>query len=632
MYLTRNGLFAIMVLYIGFSRLLAQPVQPCIFTNDTVGCAPFTVNMINCTNSKTGIRYNFIDNLVDNYFDNTIHTYQQPGNYTIRQIITVSVSQGSNSAVKKDYIRVKGRPTPQFNLVPCEDFKVKVVIIDTNYQQFTIDFGDGNIAIIKQNESVIHQFTDSGVKTIKVDALYVPGGCGTSTTKSVETFDKLVQPTILGLISTLNPSLGVNLLFANLTNTSNYVVGAKPVTSTNFVSIDTLINQSGEKSNFYVNNRLDEEVFCYQLANVDGCGNSLKADHVPCSILLEAKSENNQITLNWKLGNGDLTDKIEVFRNGIKIKEFIGGLDTAFIDTTVQCGKKYCYKINQINSKGTVSKDTCLDAISTKVPGQVVNSNATVNDSNIKLSWQANTDNTLKEYRIFKSTNNQPFALVNKQLQTEYIDKQVGFSNTTLCYQVDYVDSCGKESIISNVICPSLLSYQYEPNGDIKLEWTNYSSDYPLATNAYKLVRVDQNLNPIKEIYFGANTIFIDNEKDTINQIKRYIVMVYTANQSNPISYSNPIEINQGGTLYFPNAFTPNGDGLNDVFLPKGRFVKSYKIGVYGRWGDLIFTSNEVNKGWDGQGFPAGIYQYVVSFEDFLGNKKTQKGFITILE
>lgn len=54
--------------------------------------------------------------------------------------------------------------------------------------------------------------------------------------------------------------------------------------------------------------------------------------------------------------------------------------------------------------------------------------------------------------------------------------------------------------------------------------------------------------------------------------------------------------------LYIPNAFSPNGDGLNDVFQPKGMGFKmdSYELLIYDRWGNLIFKSNDVNKGWDG--------------------------------
>ncbi|MDX1684917.1 MAG: gliding motility-associated C-terminal domain-containing protein [Saprospiraceae bacterium] len=55
-------------------------------------------------------------------------------------------------------------------------------------------------------------------------------------------------------------------------------------------------------------------------------------------------------------------------------------------------------------------------------------------------------------------------------------------------------------------------------------------------------------------------------------------------------------------SLYFPNAFTPNGDGQNDLFKPVGSpdGLKAYNLEIYNRYGELIFKSTEVSDGWDG--------------------------------
>lgn len=70
-------------------------------------------------------------------------------------------------------------------------------------------------------------------------------------------------------------------------------------------------------------------------------------------------------------------------------------------------------------------------------------------------------------------------------------------------------------------------------------------------------------------------------------------------------------------TLYVPNAFTPNGDGLNDYFLPIGEFnLDSYEFMVFDRWGTLIFSTTKVNHGWDGKFkgeiLENGVYSYLV--------------------
>jgi len=52
--------------------------------------------------------------------------------------------------------------------------------------------------------------------------------------------------------------------------------------------------------------------------------------------------------------------------------------------------------------------------------------------------------------------------------------------------------------------------------------------------------------------------------------------------------------------IFVPNAFSPNGDGLNDVFRPRGDIIESMILVVYDRWGNKIFEGTDVDAGWDG--------------------------------
>ncbi|HRD40555.1 MAG TPA: gliding motility-associated C-terminal domain-containing protein, partial [Bacteroidia bacterium] len=51
--------------------------------------------------------------------------------------------------------------------------------------------------------------------------------------------------------------------------------------------------------------------------------------------------------------------------------------------------------------------------------------------------------------------------------------------------------------------------------------------------------------------------------------------------------------------IYIPNAFTPNGDGLNDFFQPKGFGIKDYELEIFDRWGERIFNTKVFEEGWD---------------------------------
>jgi gliding motility-associated-like protein len=84
-----------------------------------------------------------------------------------------------------------------------------------------------------------------------------------------------------------------------------------------------------------------------------------------------------------------------------------------------------------------------------------------------------------------------------------------------------------------------------------------------------------------------------------------------------------PCDINRSYELeiWWPNAFSPNGDGTNDVF--EARYDSEVKITfqmlIFNKWGEQIFSSNDITKGWDGtfkgERCPLGMYTYVISFK-----------------
>lgn len=89
-------------------------------------------------------------------------------------------------------------------------------------------------------------------------------------------------------------------------------------------------------------------------------------------------------------------------------------------------------------------------------------------------------------------------------------------------------------------------------------------------------------------------------------------------------------------SVLMPNAFSPNGDGLNDVFRPKviGYPFINY-LRIYNRWGQEVFVTYNHNIGWNGtfKGKPAetGVYYYIVSVRSLTGEEKIQKGDLTLL-
>lgn len=85
-------------------------------------------------------------------------------------------------------------------------------------------------------------------------------------------------------------------------------------------------------------------------------------------------------------------------------------------------------------------------------------------------------------------------------------------------------------------------------------------------------------------------------------------------------------------TLYVPNAFSPNADGVNDIFLPKGVQVFNYNIYIYNRWGQLIFSTNNIENGWNGNDYTTDIYFYNITYSNKENTATYQKaGNITLI-
>ena len=90
------------------------------------------------------------------------------------------------------------------------------------------------------------------------------------------------------------------------------------------------------------------------------------------------------------------------------------------------------------------------------------------------------------------------------------------------------------------------------------------------------------------------------------------------------------LTINPYYSLYVPNTFTPNSDGKNDYFQPKGVGISEYKIYIYNRWGVEVFYSDNIDLCWDGGEGVSGTYSYVINVIDKLGQFHEKLGYVLI--
>ena len=98
------------------------------------------------------------------------------------------------------------------------------------------------------------------------------------------------------------------------------------------------------------------------------------------------------------------------------------------------------------------------------------------------------------------------------------------------------------------------------------------------------------------------------------------------------------IEIKEEFTFYAPTAFSPDNDGINEVFIMSASGIKeeTFHVAVYDRWGEIIYESTNISQGWDGrvkggEKAPIGSYTWIATFRDFKKVLHERTGMVTVI-
>jgi gliding motility-associated-like protein len=114
------------------------------------------------------------------------------------------------------------------------------------------------------------------------------------------------------------------------------------------------------------------------------------------------------------------------------------------------------------------------------------------------------------------------------------------------------------------------------------------------------------------------------------------VTLIVVSNQGCIDSVTQEVYVTDYYALYVPNAFTPDGDEINDEFRATGTGIKAMSTTIYDRWGGKIFTTSEMNEGWNGRDgggnkVAKGVYIYSITATNYLGEKKQYTGHVTVV-
>lgn len=201
-------------------------------------------------------------------------------------------------------------------------------------------------------------------------------------------------------------------------------------------------------------------------------------------------------------------------------------------------------------------------------------------------------------------------------------------SNNTL---PDYVKSTKiSKTILSKI--ENIVKRENKKNSDTKTENTIANREnlpsIPMENNLNKEDSVLNNKTEITE-----NTT-VEKETATANTTETTKSPIVEEKKIEKKIDGEEEEVSLPDKLYIPTAFTPT-QSTNNVFKPAYRDLKSYDMKIYSRNGSLLFSSKDINNGWDGKikgslG-KAGTYVYIITFTNKDGKQVTQKGNFMLL-
>ncbi len=186
----------------------------------------------------------------------------------------------------------------------------------------------------------------------------------------------------------------------------------------------------------------------------------------------------------------------------------------------------------------------------------------------------------------------------------------------------------------SSMLIPNAVIVYGYPVADFQQSADEVSIFQPIVNftdNSFNAIRFEWDFGD------GSDISFIQHPVHEYTDTGTYIVrLIVTSIGGCTDTIYSIIRVEQEFTIYVPNAFTPNGDGINDFFIAQGIGWKSYEMWILDRWGLKIFHCTSTSQPWDGTYFGNGnvcqtdVYEYVIDVFDYKDQKHRVIGHVTL--
>lgn len=243
------------------------------------------------------------------------------------------------------------------------------------------------------------------------------------------------------------------------------------------------------------------------------------------------------------------------------------------------------------------------------------------NDNQIALNWTENVPWTNNSYEIYRGNSiGGTFVLIGATTSQSFLDSNLQ-NGQTYCYKVKSIGQYTDPSIVSPLEnfsqevcdspldltppCPPVLAIDNSCEDELNyLSWTNPNNNCADDVTRYRVF-----YSPISEGPFTEISVINDPNDTTLTHNDMgsiagcyYVTALDSVQYNNESEPSNVVCVDNCPIYFLPNVFTPNGDGINDVFIPilPYKFIDSIEFVIYNRWGNEVFRTSDPMINWTG--------------------------------
>ena len=634
------------------------PLPQAQFTqDDSTGCAVKSVQFTNLTPLTVDWQWDFGDGTPAVFDENPLHTYQNDGVYSVS--LQVWDANGCTGTLAKPQLIVLDHPEANFSVsdrIVCPGTDILFTDLsnsDTLISSWLWDFGDGTGTSTQQNPS--YSYTTQGIYDIQLTVADV-FGCSDEIIMPAHIevlLDEIPEGPDIRYVSVLSDT-EVELAFSPYPNTRDdfreYVIyRADAIGNWNPIQTITNINQTS-----FRDQGLDarQQSYCYRIQVVNYCGSasSLDDSETHCSILLNTTPLLDAIELNWTAYQGwNQLAEYRIYRvrnyqmNSATLVATVAGNVLQWMDTDMFCYEAVTYRVEAVEQSGgeislsNIRRDFPQHFGPTESLHMAV---ATVEqDSFVVIEWDdMPPEEDLVEVIVEKEERN-GFVEIYRQsandLNRTFEDLQTDVHQQSYTYRAFVVDSCGDVTPPGRIARSIYLKAQRQ-RGKALLSWNDYESwGFGVARYVIEVFNDNSLQFEVVDEVPGNVLEFVDDQTELPQLEYCYRIVAYESGGNGLSSISNESCVLIEPQIFYPNAFTPNHDLVNDEFLIKGIFLEQYSILIFNRWGEKIFESSNIDQAWDGtyQGkpVPEGVYVFQVNGVGHNGNPVHKTGTVTLI-